>query len=208
MDQNFTDLKVYATARAATWADAAPLARTLARAFFNDPLICFLMPDGARREAMLPRLFKLLFKLGLPYGACDVTDGYESAALWRPPHHWRIPIWQYIANGPEFIRLFGVEGAARVMKSMDFIEKRHPSEPHFYLQAIGTDPTKQGKGFGGVIIRHQLANADAMALPAYLESNTETNIPLYERFGFEIAGEINLPGGPTIYPMWRKARPA
>lgn len=206
MTTNLTAREAGAVARTATWADAEPLARTMARAFSDDPLTCFLLPSDAGREAKLPRLFKLLFKLGLPYGGCEVTSGCESAALWRPPYQWHIPAWQYITNGAEFLGLFGLGGAARVMGFMDHIEKRHPREPHWYLQAIGTDPANQGKGFGGVVIRHRLAKADASALPAYLESSKETNIPIYASFGFEITGEIKLPGGPTIYPMWRKPR--
>jgi GNAT superfamily N-acetyltransferase len=195
-----------ATARAATWADAEPLSATLGRAFFDDPLICFILRDEATREVKMPRLFKRLFKLGLPHGACDVTSGYEAVALWRPPGQWEIPWWQYITNGAEFLGLFGVGGAAHVVGMMDIIEKHHPHEPHFYLQAIGTDPAKQGKGFGGVVIRRQLANADAAGMPAYLESSKDSNIPIYASFGFEVTGELKLPGGPTLYPMWRKAR--
>jgi GNAT superfamily N-acetyltransferase len=193
-------------ARAATWADADPLSATLGRAFFDDPLICFILKDEATRQARMPRLFKLLFKLGLPYGACDVTSGYEAVALWRPPSQWEIPWWQYIVNGREFLSLFGLGGARHVTYIMDVIEKRHPHEPHWYLQAIGTDPAKQGKGFGGVVMRRQLANADAQGLPAYLESSKEVNIPIYSSFGFEVTGEIKLPDGPTLWPMWRKAK--
>jgi len=192
------------TARAATWADADALAATLGRAFHDDPLICFLLRDEASRPARLPRLFKLLFKLGLPYGACDVTSGFEAAALWRPPSQWHIPLWQYVTNGAEFLGLFGLGGAAHVMSVMDVIERRHPKEPHWYLQAIGTDTQKQGKGYGGVVIRRHLAVADEARMPCYLESSKETNIPIYQSFGFEVTGEINLPDGPTLWPMWRK----
>jgi len=195
-----------APARAATWADADPLAATLARAFFDDPLMGFILKDEATRDSKMPRLFKLMFKLGLPHGACDVTPGYEAAALWRPPGAWEIPWWQYITNGSEFLGVFGFSGARHVTAVMDFIEKRHPHEPHWYLQAIGTDTAKQGKGFGGVAIRRHLAIADAAGMPAYLESSKETNIPIYQSFGFEVTGEIKLPGGPTLWPMWRKAR--
>ena len=192
------------TARAATWADADALAATLGRAFHDDPLICFLLRDEASRPARLPRLFKLLFKLGLPYGACDVTSGFEAVALWRPPSQWHIPLWQYVTNGAEFLGLFGLGGAAHVMSVMDVIERRHPKEPHWYLQAIGTDTQKQGKGYGGVVIRRHLAVADEARMPCYLESSKETNIPIYQSFGFEVTGEINLPDGPTLWPMWRK----
>ena len=60
------------TARAATWADAEPLSQTLARAFLDDPLLCFLLREEATRKAKLPRLFKLLFKLGLPLGGAGL----------------------------------------------------------------------------------------------------------------------------------------
>jgi GNAT superfamily N-acetyltransferase len=206
MSVNETAREAGVLARAATWADADPLSQTLARAFFDDPLICFILKDEATRAAKMPRLFKLLFKLGLPYGACDVTSGYEAAALWRPPGQWEIPWWQYITNGAEFVGTFGFGGARHVTWVMDIIEKRHPHEPHWYLQAIGTDPAKQGKGFGGVVIRRQLATADAAGMPAYLESSKETNIPIYQSFGFEVTGEIKLPDGPTLWPMWRKAK--
>jgi GNAT superfamily N-acetyltransferase len=205
MSETLTARQSEVTARSATAADADAAAATLARAFADDPLICFLLRDEVRRPAAMPKLFKLLFKLGLPHGACDVTTGYESVALWRPPGAWHIPFHQYITNGAAFVDIFGLGGAMQVMGAMDVIEKRHPREPHWYLQAIGTDPARQGKGYGGVVMRRQLALADAAGAPAYLESSKEVNIPIYKSFGFDLTGEIKLPGGPTLWPMWRPA---
>jgi len=193
-------------ARPATRDDAHPVSETLGRAFFDDPMMCFLLADKSTRPAKLPRLFKLLFKLGLPHGACDVSNGFEAVALWRPPGQWHVPFRQYIANGPEFLKIFGVRGALHAMSMMDIVEKHHPKEPHYYLQVLGTDPAKQGKGYGGVVMRRHLAVADAAHMPCYLESSKETNIPIYQSFGFEVTGQIRLPDGPTLYPMWRNAR--
>jgi hypothetical protein len=30
---------------------------------------------------------------------------------------------------------------------------------------------------------------------------------LYGRHGFEVTGELVIPGGPRIWPMWREGRP-
>ncbi len=192
-----------AVVRQAQAGDADAIAATLARAFHDDPMMLHLLPPSARHK--MPRLFKLMFKLGQPYGANYVTDGFEAATFWRPPGGWHVHFKDYILNAPELLGVFGA-GVFNVMSTLDRVEKVHPQKPHWYLQVIGTDPAKQGKGFGGVIMRDQLARADAAGMPCYLESSKDTNIPIYQSFGFEITGEINIPDGPTLWPMWREPR--
>jgi GNAT superfamily N-acetyltransferase len=193
-----------AQARPASHGDAAALSATMARAFRDDPFVSYLLPDHDRRIRKLPDMFALLFALGRPFGAIDVADRMEAAAIWRPPNTWHIPFHQYLANGPKLLAIFGPY-AFRALQSMDRLEKRHPRELHWYLQAIGTDPPFQGKGYGGTLLRHRLAIVDAAGLPAYLEASKESNVPLYANFGFAVTGEIRMPDGPTLYPMWRPA---
>jgi GNAT superfamily N-acetyltransferase len=195
------------TVRRTEAADIDAVSRMLARAFFDDPVMMHFLPADAARPAKLVRVFKLLHKLALPHGGCFTTSGYECATLWRPPNHWHMHWWQYLINGPEMLGIFG-SGALKVTSGMDRIEKVHPKDPHWYLQVIGTDPPKQGKGFASLAMRQQLAVADASGLPCYLESSKPTNIPVYRAFGFEVTREVRLPDGPPLWPMWRNARTA
>lgn len=194
------------TVRAATPADAQAIGETMARAFFDDPVIGHLLPNAERRKRVSPRLFRLMLKLGLPYGCCDVTEDIAAVALWRPPGKWETPILSNLATAGEAIAIFGLSGLARALRFMTVVENAHPHTPHYYLQALGTDPAKQGKGWGGVVIRRQLAAADAAGAPCYLESSKPSNIPIYQSFGFEVTGEIKLPDGPTLWSMWRGER--
>jgi GNAT superfamily N-acetyltransferase len=73
------------------------------------------------------------------------------------------------------------------------------------LSGIGTDPPAQGTGVGTALMQSRLTQCDATGLPAYLESSKESNVPFYERHGFQVTKEITIPGGgPKLWLMWRE----
>ncbi len=113
---------------------------------------------------------------------------------------------QYLRGTPGFIRSFGT-GTLNAVRTLSTVEKRHPaSPPHYYLAVLGTDPDLQGKGIGSSLLKPVLDMCDRDGVGAYLESSKEQNIAFYARHGFEKTGEVRLPGGPTVWPMWRDPR--
>ena len=194
------------TVRPAQASDRPAICATLSRAFEDDPVMVFMFPDPAQRRRKLPLLFNLLLTANLPLGGCDVTAGCEVASMWRPPGKAGIPLWDIVRHLGGFLNVYGLAGARRAFSLLGAMDRHHPTEPHWYLMVIGTDPAQQGKGFGGVALRHRLAQVDAAHMPAYLEASKWDNVPIYQNFGFEQRGELQVPGGPVIYPMWRPAR--
>ena len=65
-------------------------------------------------------------------------------------------------------------------------------------------PAVQGLGLGSALMRATLVGVDAAGEPAYLEATSPDNRRLYERHGFEVVRELPLPGGPSLYAMWRE----
>ena len=94
------------------------------------------------------------------------------------------------------------------MRGMTVIDRHHLREPHYYLAVLGTEPEKQGKGFGAAMLAPVLDRCDAEGALAYLESSKERNIPFYERHGFVVQETLQLPDGPPLWPMIREPRPA
>jgi len=84
------------------------------------------------------------------------------------------------------------------------VERKHPSEPHWYLPLLGVDPRWQGRGIGGALLRVMLDRCDGEGTPAYLETQKPENVPYYERFGFMVVETIELPETPPIWLMWRE----
>jgi GNAT superfamily N-acetyltransferase len=194
-------------ARPARKADIRALSRTMSRAFYDDPVISWVLPDENSRPAQAARMFAAMTRHHHLTGggvevACD-GPGIAAAAMWDPPNRWRHSRMEELAMVPSFIRVFGMRSAnARAVQEL--MKRSHPEEPHWYLAAIGSDPDVRGQGFGQVLMRSRLDRCDAEYCPAYLESSKPENVPYYERFGFAVTGELELPGGgPTMWAMWR-----
>jgi GNAT superfamily N-acetyltransferase len=69
---------------------------------------------------------------------------------------------------------------------------------------VATDPDHQGRGLGAQILKPVLETCDREGVPAYLESSNPRNLPFYYRQGWIQTGEIVIPEGPTLFPMWRQ----
>ena len=190
--------------------DVKALSRTLGRAFYEDPIMMWMLPNAAQRAKTLPRMFAATTRHHfLAGGGAEVAtngSGIGAAALWDPPGRWKQSGRDELLMMPTLIWSFRsrVPAARQVMEIM---KREHPDEPHWYLAVIGSDPTVRGAGFGQALMRSRLDRCDAEHAPAYLESSNPVNVPYYMRFGFEVTGEIKLPdGGPSMWPMWREAR--
>jgi GNAT superfamily N-acetyltransferase len=196
--------------RAATRADVKALSVTLGRAFFDDPVMRWMLPDANLRRRKLHRLFASVTRHHhLARGGTEVAvdaDAIGGAALWDPPGEWQTTRADELRSMPGLFLAFG-RSLQRGVAAEELMKKVHPEEPHWYLAIIGSDPDVRGQGFGNALMRSRLDRCDAEHAPAYLESSKPDNVPYYQRFGFEITGEIALPnGGPKIIPMWRAPR--
>jgi ribosomal protein S18 acetylase RimI-like enzyme len=102
---------------------------------------------------------------------------------------------------PTFVRFM------RVMTPLEHLHKANAPARHWYLQWLGVDPPRQGQGIGSALMQPVLARADADSLPCYLETANARTVFLYQRHGFEVVVEGDLPkGAPHFWTMMRAPR--
>jgi GNAT superfamily N-acetyltransferase len=131
-----------------------------------------------------------------------------GGAIWYPPGCWPPSARRQLGGLPGYARAFGrrLSAATALVSKMG---KAHPHEPHWYLAYFGVEPGRQGQGVGSAIMSSRLARSDAVGAPAYMESSKESNVPLYEHFGFRRTGTVPVPEGwPVLPQMWREPRRA
>jgi GNAT superfamily N-acetyltransferase len=185
--------------RKATAGDVGQLARTLADAFYDDPVFGWLLPDDRSRRARLRRFYTIELRcVGLGSGRIWTPSELTGAAISAPPGAWRLPLSAMLRQGS----LFGIH-LPRATRLLGAIEWRHPRTPHYYFAHIGVAPVAQGKGLGRRLMRPTLDRCDREGLPAYLEASSERNAALYERLGFEPIRELRVGGSPPLRLMLR-----
>jgi ribosomal protein S18 acetylase RimI-like enzyme len=189
--------------------EAPALARTLARAFADDPVSVWFYPRDADRLARLQRAYERLFlrRIALPREATFTVAGHAGhagVAMWMPPGHAHLGALEQLRLLPAMVAAFGRD-LPRAMRGMGAMDAVHPHEPHWYLWLLGVDPQRQGEGLGSRLLAEALERCDRDRVPAYLQATTPRSRALYLRHGFEDHGELRLPDdGPQLWPMWRE----
>jgi len=188
----------------------APVTAALARAFFDDPLFGFFVPNLVRQQKALIAFMHAGVKDAAPFGESYVAhaDGKVAcAAVWLPPGSYprgiRRDLKTYVRSLPTFVSCGKRLGRAFAL--LTAVDKAHHElhEPHFYLAILGTDPQFQRSGAGSAALAPVLERCDREGLPAYLETQKEANIAYYARHRFDVVQKIALDNCPPIWTLRR-----
>lgn len=187
--------------------DLARAVPAIARAFaWYEPWGAWVLPDETRREAILTALIEAdIRERFLVAGECW-TIGAVAVTLWIPPPgepgaellSRRRSDDDYVVYGPRGASLR--EADARLAALL-------PTEPHWYLDTIATDPAWRRRGLGARLLDHDLSVRDARGDACALDTHTPENVAFYSRRGFEVIASERMPdGGPELFVMFRPAR--
>lgn len=187
-------------------------AGVLAQAFRDDPVVAAIFKSLApeSRTTILTRAFESDLR-ACGTGGCHLAavqgERLTGAAIIHGPGADPLPatvqlglLGKVLLGGLAAPRAYPAFG--RWLRWLAAIAKKHPREPHFYLEFIGVDAPFQGKGLGSRMLERLAARADAERLGISLESGNPRNLSLYRRFGFRTTAEEEILAVPTWF-MWR-----
>jgi len=176
---------------------------TLTSGFLIDGLNRWIWPEAHDYLQHFPQLVRAFAGAACADGTVFASDDFGAACVWMRPGVE--PDGE--AVGALIERTVRAEIHEDLGAAFEGMERyHHDAGECWYLPVLAADVPRQGQGLGSALLKHALAHVDEAAAAAYLETATPANLPLYERFGFEIIGEIHAGAAPTIYPMLREAR--
>jgi ribosomal protein S18 acetylase RimI-like enzyme len=188
--------------------DARRAGEVLTDAFRHDPVwnAIFDGVDPERRIGAFETPVRYCLKYGEVYAPSAALEG---VAAWVPGELADMAPWRVLLSGAMWP---GMKLGAKVMRKMmpvfapiEADRKATMQEKSFiYLFVIGVASQFQGLGFAGKLLRALIDKSERAGLPIYLETETESNVRMYEHFGFEVVKEIVLPV--INLPMWELTR--
>ena len=182
----------------------------MVKAFWDYPETVHLLADLDIRRRVLPRYLlsdardALRFEMLL---GAEVDGAIVAAAAWIPPEAYPVSRSRQLLQLLELLPTlpWAWRSLSEAQRGQAANRKRHRIHPeHFYLRAIGVDPSVQDKGLGSSLIRPVLELADGRAVGCFLQTATAHNVSWYERFGFRVADHYRpTPTWPGVWAMWR-----
>lgn len=192
---------------------AAEAGDVLAASHADYPAFRHLFPDAVRRRRVVRPFMTAAARDAATHAravVADDDDGMLGVALWMPPGAFPLSVGRKARMTPGLLRVMVAAGRsslafARVGATL---ERDHPSESVWYLQALGVRPRGQRRGVGTQLMTPVLALADETGVACHLHTSDTANVGYYERFGFEVTSPVVevFPDGPPYVGMTRRPR--
>jgi ribosomal protein S18 acetylase RimI-like enzyme len=193
--------------RPATQADRDAVVRALSAAFYDDPLMRWVFPRDSRRLAALRRIHQMETDAFMDAGLVFLSANQQAAATWLPPGAKEsVGPLTVLRNLPTWAAASNPVRAFHALRALAMTEAKRPQQPHYYLGSVGAHPDFQGQGLGSALLDEMMPRIDEEGVPSYLLSSNARNLPLYQRYGYRILEELQIPhDGPVVWPMLRDA---
>ena len=190
--------------------DITRASATLRDAFQNDPVWRKVFEGQSNIEKKQLAFYEIPIRYCMKYGEVYATsDKLEGIAAWVQGDLSYMTPWRVITSG--VIRAtsrLGLGVARKMRPAFSKLESNRrqnmAGRSFLYLNIIGVSPEHQGHHFGGVLLEALIERSNHDNVPIYLETETEQNIKLYEKYGFVVAKKIILPI--IKLPMWEMIR--
>jgi ribosomal protein S18 acetylase RimI-like enzyme len=185
----------------------------IAAAFSDDPLFVRLFPASGRNAQAHRRSFaSFVLDLNRVFGGTPrglfINGQLVAGWLLDPP----LPrCRQAVASGLAVVRgvpLLARLGPSRMQWLNEYTRRTRavmPPGPHHYLVMLGVHPDYQGKGYGGTALRTiaaEVLDSDG-SHGVGLDTEKQSNVALYERFGYRRLESQVLDEQVTAYCMVR-----
>ena len=191
--------------------DLEYLAEGAVEAYRDYPLHNWL--TGGKYDPKISKLLmlvtlKTMMKDAVIYADSEEMNGF---AAWLPQGFTGNKALPFLLNGGlELFLHAGIGFVRRLLSYEDYsmgLKKEFTNHFDWYLFNLSIKKEAQGKGIASKLMRPMLKFCDDEKMVAYLETNKDSNVGLYEHYGFDLMKEEFIPKTSVMhYSMARQPK--
>lgn len=188
-----------------TAADKQTVIEIIAGSMGRLPGIKWIVGDNPRTmEKRLRALADFVFETAFPGDGIYLSSDRKGVAVFFRHEEKKSlrDIWNLLKFA---VRCTGVSRAYRIYKCESYIlSKRPPPGTYLYFWIFGVLPSARGNGSALELKDIILSESARQQLPIFLETSHLRNKRVYERYGFEVYHEWQVPGRDFRYWFMRR----
>ena len=183
--------------------DIERLAEVSADAYLNYPLHNWFM--GGKYDAVASKLLMQISLKTMTEDAVIYADSEEinGFAAWLPFGFTGNKAIPFLMSGGLKLILhsgFGIINRLSAYEKYAMgLKKEYTGNYDWYLFNLSIKKDAQGKGIASKLMRPMLQFCDDERMVAYLETNKEKNVGLYQHYGFELMREEMIPSTDVMH---------
>lgn len=191
--------------------DLERLAEVAADAYYDYPLHNWFTKgkyDKKASKLLMQISLKTMTEDAVIYADSEEINGF---AAWLPFGFTGNKALPFLLNGGLKLFLhsgFGLIGRLSTYEAYAMnLKKEFTDHYDWYLFNLSIKKDAQGKGIASKLMRPMLNFCDDEKMVAYLETNKESNVGLYQHYGFDLMKEELIPKTPVMhYAMVRNPK--
>ncbi len=183
----------------ATKEDKDLVVRILVSAFKDleeDNSINFIVQNGKDRIARMEALMGYLFEKSMLFGEIYLSKNKNACLLLSFSEKEKVTLKTIFLDIQLLFKCIGFKNVFNVLKRQKIIKDFYPSEPHIKPVIMGALKEAYGSGSAARLVLRVMSQYKKNKKPVVLDTVSEYNIKLYQKFGFKIIREEKTLGFP------------
>lgn len=186
----------------ANYKDKDQVVDILTAAFENyvDPnQINLIVQYGDTRVKRLRILMSYLFEYAMLSGKVYLSDDRKGVLLIKFSEQEKTNLKSIFLDIELAIKCIGIWNVPKVLKRQKLVKQNHPKENHVSPIIFGVKPEVRGKLTAARLIKQVMNKHADNKLPVIIDTVSEYNLKLYQKFGFRILTKDTTLGFPIYF---------
>jgi len=182
---------------------------SVALAYEDYPMFNYLVGSHSRAASIKRIILSSMVASKVDYIGLSYGENYEAVAIFIKPNYKGAPALPFLFKGG--FKLILMHSLSIVFRLLNYeshamkIKEKYSDDNCWYLYSLTVHPDYQHTGLATKVMQPMLDFFDATGQSCYLETNKESNIAMYEHYGFKLMEADSIPGTNVMHYAMRRA---